>query len=133
MDEQESSIPVPLGAWLYLTLIHGVLGFVVFTRLLVGGARFQRFAEEWQLYVPPTTAAFVDLSVWMGDHLFLVVAVAAVVLVIDGLILWLLGGWQRSEGQLWFFLVVGVLLITWGMMEVSLFLQYYKLQRALSR
>ncbi len=57
----------------------------------------------------------------------------AIALAADGFVLWLMGGWSRFEGQMWFAVVAAILLITWGVMEVSFFIPYYKLQQDLSR
>jgi hypothetical protein len=133
MSDEEASAHVPAGAWIYPTLIHGVLGLTVLTRLTLSGPRWGRFYDEWKLALPVTTEAFVALSVRMESNFFQVMAVLAVALVIDGLVLWLMGGWSRFEGRLWFFLVIAFFLLTWGLMEVSFFIPYYKLMRALSR
>jgi type II secretory pathway component PulF len=133
MSDEELSVPVPASAWIYPTLIHGVLVLTVFTRLIGAGPRFGRFYEEWHLLLSATTEAFVALSLRMERNFFPAMAVLCAVLVIDGAILWLLGGWRRFEGRVWFFTVVALFLITWGVMEVSFFIPYYRLQRGLSR
>jgi hypothetical protein len=133
MSEEESTRPVLASAWLVPTFIHGVLALTVFTRLVTAGPRWDAFYEDWKLVRPATTATFVAASLRMDGNLAPVMAALAIALVVDGLVLWLMGGWSRFEGQLWFFVVVAILLITWGVMEVSFFIPYYKLQRALSR
>jgi hypothetical protein len=133
MTDDESSLPVPASAWISPTLIHGVLALTLVTRLMVAGPRFGQLYEDWKLVLPATTEAFVTLSVWMESNFFPVMLVLTVALVIDGLVLWLLGGWRRFEGWLWFFVIIALLLITWGVMEVSFFVPYYRLQRGLSR
>jgi hypothetical protein len=130
-DEPEGSVPA--AAWIYPTLIHGVLGLTLFSRILVGGPAVARFVEEWKLVRPPPTKAFLDLSAWMQPLPFALAVALPALWAVDGVALWLLGGWARFEGRLWFWIVLGGLLITWGLMEVSFFLPYYKLQRGLSR
>jgi type II secretory pathway component PulF len=133
MNDDEARLPVPASAWIYPTLVHGVLALTVFTRLLLAGPRFGQFYDEWKLAQPATTQAFVSLSARMENSFFTVMAVLLAALAIDCLLLWLLGGWRRFEGRLWFFLVIAFFLLTWGLMEVSFFIPYFRLLRGLSR
>jgi type II secretory pathway component PulF len=133
MNKDESSLPVPISAWILPALIHGVLALTVITRLILAGPRFARFYDDWKLMLPGVTEVFVNVSLWMENCFLPVMLALTAGLAIDALVLWLLGGWHRFEGSLWFFIGVAFLLITWGVMEVSFLMPYYKLQRALSR
>src|SRR4051794_24982360 len=129
MNDEESEVSVPATAWIYPTLIHGVLGLALFSRLLIGGPKVERLLAEYGLVVPGATKAFLEVSAWAQGSAFGLAVVLPALWAIDAVALWLLGGWAKFEGRLWFWIVVILLLITWGLMEVSLFLPYWKLQR----
>jgi type II secretory pathway component PulF len=133
MTDRESALPVSARAWIYPTAIHGILGLMVLTRLLVAQPRYQRIFQEFNLLLPHATEAFLSLGEWVQSEGVFCIALAALLLVVDAVVLWLLGGWERCEGQAWFFGVLILLVGTWLVMEVSFFLPYLKLQEALSR
>jgi hypothetical protein len=133
VSEHESSLGASAGTWIYPTLIHGVLALTFVTRLTDAGPRWDRFYDDWKLVRPAATDAFAAAGTWMEGRFIAVLAVLAAMLAADGLVLWLLGGWRRWEGATWFYVIIGLLLIIWGLMEVSFLVPYYKLQRALSR
>ncbi len=129
MSEEETNAPFRATAWIYPTLIHGVLALTVCTRLMTGGLRYRQYYARFNMLLPDATEAFLTLSARMRADFLLVAAALAVALVIDGWILWMLGGWNRFEGQLWFFMVLIVLFLIWGVMEAYFFLPYYILHR----
>jgi hypothetical protein len=133
MNEPEPGNPAPASAWIFPTLIHGVLGFVLFARLLVAGPRYRRLYEDYQLVLPRSTELFLALSVQVETFDFWLIFLLPVAGLLDGLVLWLLGGWATLEGRLFFWIGVGLLLGTGALMEASFFWPHYRLLRALSR
>jgi hypothetical protein len=133
MSDQELTQPVSLRAWLFPTLIHGVLGLMILTRLLVAGAGYERVFRDFNMRLPYATEASLHLSAAVQSQTLLCIAVGTFLFLLDGLVLWLLGGWERFEGQVWFFVVLVLLLGTWLLMELSFFIAYLKLQEGLSR
>ena len=71
MNDDEWSLPVPVSAWIYPTLIHGVVALTLVTRLMLAGPRWEHFYDDWKLALPATTEAFVVLGMWMEAHFFL--------------------------------------------------------------
>jgi hypothetical protein len=133
MSDDESSTPIPASAWIFPTLIHGVLALAVCTRLTVGGSSRAQVFADYNVRLPAATEAFVTVATRLESSHVLMMIVLAIALAIDGLVLWLLGGWRRFEGMAWFFTVIVLLLIIWGLMEGSFFMADYKLHEALSR
>jgi type II secretory pathway component PulF len=133
MSEQESTVPVPTSAWVFPSVIHGIVGLAVFARLLVGGPQAARTFKEFNMALPRMTEAFLMLSFWINDNLMLWATALVALYLLDAMTLWMLDGWSRAEGKTWFGVVVALLLITWGLLEVSLLLASWKLQEALSR
>ncbi len=133
MTDDNSTVSVPARAWIFPTLIHGILVLTVFARLLVGGTRYEQVFREYGLALPATTESFLALSTSVRSNFFPAIIVLPALWALDALVLWLMGGWSRFEGQVWFWVVVVILLLTWGVMEVSYFLPYFKLREALGR
>ena len=133
MNEPEPSDSIPATAWIYPALIHGVLGFTAFARLLVGGRSYADLFDRFQLMLPRMTESFLMLSTTVETNLVMSLATLLGLWLLDGLVLWMLGGWARTEGQLYFYIGLALLVGTWLLMEVSFFLPYYKLREALAR
>jgi hypothetical protein len=133
MTDNESTLPVPTTAWIYPTVIHAVLGLTVLGRLLANGPRWAKTFGEFNLELPATTKAFVEFSLRVEDNLALVAVVLPGLVLLDALVLWMLGGWRRAEGKVWFWFVLVILLLTWLVLEVSFLLPAFKLREALSR
>jgi hypothetical protein len=133
MSDQESPLPIPHRAWIYPTLIHGVVALVIVTRLLVSAPGYERFFRDNKLLLPLATEAFLKVGAWMQNEGPLLLVVVPGLLAVDALVLWLLGGWSRFEGQMWFFILLALLLGTWLLMEVSFFYPYFKLLEGMSR
>src|ERR1700722_14621076 len=126
MSDDNLTQPVSVGAWVIPALIHGVFGLAIFARLLVSGPRYAHVFDEFNLKLPLISEAFVTLAMKVESDVLGFVILLKVVWAMDVLVLWLLGGWSRFEGQVWFWVGVAILLITWGLMEVSFLLPYYK-------
>jgi hypothetical protein len=133
MSDDETSTRVPASAWIYPTLIHGVLALAVCTRLTVGGSSREQVFADYNVRLPAATEAFVTVATRLERSHVLMLIVLAIALAIDALVLWLLGGWRRFEGMAWFCVVIMLLLIIWGLIEGSFFLADLKLREALSR
>jgi type II secretory pathway component PulF len=133
MSESETTAPVPATAWVYPTLIHGVVGLTLFVRLLVTGPQHEAVFRSFGLLLPKATESFLSLSAWANEQFYPALSGLLAAWLLDGLVLWMLGGWSRSEGWLWFWIILVLLLITWVAMEVSLQLPLFKLREALSR
>ncbi len=132
-DEPDTVTPVPPSAWIFPTVVHAVLSFTLFSRLLLAGPGYERLFRDFNLSLPALTEMFLPLSRAVSQHGLEGLVGLPVLWVVDAFVLWLLGGWTRWEGRLWFWVVTVLLLLTWLSMEVSFFLPYWKLREALSR
>ncbi len=133
MSEEESDVPAPDRSWPLLTLVHAVLVLMVFARLLMAGPRISRTYADLSMRLPAASEMFVGLSVWMESSRVAAIVTLAIALVLDGFLLWLLGGWSRFEGQLYFLVIVVLLLLVWGLEEGSFYLADLKVREGLRR
>ncbi len=132
-DEADVTTPVPRIAWIFPTAVHAVLSFTLFSRLLLAGPGYEREFRQFGLRLPQLTELFLGLSRPISQHGTEVLVALPVLWLADAFVLYLLGGWARWEGRLWFWVVTVLLLLTWLPMEVSFLLPYWKLREALSR
>jgi type II secretory pathway component PulF len=131
--EADTTTPVPRSAWIYPTVVHVVLSFTLFSRLLLAGPGYERTFRDFNMKLPALTELFMPLSRAVSQHGFEVLVALPILWLVDAVVLWLLGGWTRWEGRLWFWVVTILLMLTWLTMEVSFFLPAWKLREALSR
>ena len=101
--------------------------------LLLAGPGYERTFRDFNLKLPALTELFLGLSRPISQHGIEVLVGLPVLWLVDAFVLYLLGGWARWEGRLWFWVVTVLLLLTWLPMEVSFLLSYWKLREALSR
>jgi hypothetical protein len=134
VNDEEISQQVPASAWIYPTLIHGVLALALFTRLTSAGASHGRTFAEYNMGLPAATEVFVTAATRLEScNIPMVLVLSIGLLSLDAAILWLLGGWKRFEGIMWFCTVIVLLFIIWGLMEGTFLMADYKLREGLSR
>jgi type II secretory pathway component PulF len=122
------------GVTLVRLAVHGLLFAVLGTGLLVVVSRVRKIFEDFQVKLPMTTELVIGIGDAVLQVVFLVPPVLAVVLAIDGAILYYLQyNGQRWLARIWFFLVLLFVLAIVAGAAVALFVPFIELTEGLSQ
>jgi hypothetical protein len=124
MSEQRE--PVPASSWLTPALLHAAIVAGLFRRLIVSMPEDRRELDRWHAAIPFVTQLVFGLSEWMVHYWWAAAGPAAVLLALDAILLWRMGGWKRRAAWLWTWGAAGSLLTFWAACELAVLLAMRK-------
>src|SRR5262249_33123716 len=125
--------PVPVSEWLTPALAHAAILGGILVRLVVYGPRQERSFKEFAVALPAYSQWVIGLSTWLLNYWWVVAVPLLAVVVVNGVVLWKLGGWRRRPGWLWTWGVAGSLFSLWVAIELGFLLPMLKMAEGLER
>jgi type II secretory pathway component PulF len=116
-------------------IVHGSLGLALLCGMLWIVPKYKRLFRDYQMELDFFTARIVDIADWCSAYWYVVVLVAFPVLALDGAIVFWCASRNSTRvlGGLWIFLWILVWLLFTGLAALIVWLEYLRLQEALSR
>jgi len=131
MSQQQQ--PVPVTSWLLPTLGHALIAFGMLVRLVVFMPRQKRVLDEYNLALPTFSQWAIAVSTWASAYWYILAVALLLLLVINAVILYKLGGLRRRPGWLWTWGVGGALLSLWVILELGYLIPMMRLAEGLGR
>lgn len=125
--------PVSVTSWLTPALGHALIVMAMLVRLVVFMPRQKRLLDEYNMALPAFSDVVIIVSMWLSYYWYAILIPVVLLLVLNAVILWRLGGLRRRPGWLWTWGVGGALLSLWAVFELAYLLPMMKLYEALGR
>jgi hypothetical protein len=138
MDQPEAP-PQPTRSALPFTVIaavvHGALTIFLVVGLFVWVPIYERLFMDFRMKLPTATVGVIEVSRWLREYWYFLMPLVALLLALDGLVLFLLRRQSstRGVGLYWFLFVTLLLVLVGGIVAVAIWLPYAKLTEALQK
>jgi type II secretory pathway component PulF len=116
-------------------IIHSLLGLALLCGMLWFVPKYKRLFREYQMELGYPTKVVIDIADWFGTYWYVLILVALPILALDGAIVFWCASRNSTRvlGGLWIFLWILVWLLFTGLAALIVWLEYLRLQEALSR